>query len=183
MKYVVVILVLACTAAAQNAWRYVPPKPARVIAMEWRKVLDSPYNARLRRELPSDAAGALGAINIIEGIDRLVLATTDTEQLIVLEGNFDRNGLKGSAASEGAVVKPYKNVELIVAAEHEEDDVVMALISAKHILLGYEATLTRAIDRAATARAVNPAAGFDLWISVGSATTGWQIGDSLRVSR
>ena len=183
MKYVLMFLVLAGTATAQSLWRYVPPKPLRVIAMEWRKVLDSPYNAQLRRELPSDAASALGAINIIEGIERLVLVSDDSGSLIVLEGDFDRTALKGSAANEGAVVKPYKNVELIVPAEHEEDDVVMALVSAKHLLLGYESNLMRAVDRASTARAVNPAAGFDLWMSGGSVRRGWQIGETLRVSR
>jgi hypothetical protein len=183
MRYVFILPLLASITSAQTAWRYIPAKPDRVIAMEWRKVLESPYNSQLRRELPPDAASALAGINIIEGIDRLVLANGETGPLIVLEGNFDPNALKGSAASEGAVVKAYKTAELIVPAEPEEDDVVMALVSAKHILLGYEAALMRAIDRAPAARAVNPAAGFDLWISAGSAVTGWQIGDTLRVFR
>jgi hypothetical protein len=151
--------------------------------MEWRKVLESPHSRQLRSELPSDAATALGAINIIEGIERLVLANDDSGPLIVLEGSFDSNALKGAAASEGAVVRTYRNVDLIIPAEHEEDDVVMALINARHLLLGYEATLMRAIDRAPSTRAINPAAGFDLWISSGSTTTGWQLGNTLRVAR
>jgi hypothetical protein len=183
MRFIPVFLLLASIAASQNAWRYVPSRPTRVISMEWRKVLESPYSAQLRRELPADAAAALGTINIIEGIERVVLATDDAGPLIVLEGNFDRNALKGSAATEGAVVTQYRDVELIGPAEPEQDDVLMALVSAKCILLGYQTALTRAIDRAPATRPINAAAGFDLWISAGPSTTGWHIGDRLRVFR
>jgi hypothetical protein len=176
-------LMAVSLAAAQTAWRYVPAKPDRLIAMEWRKVLESPYSAQLRAELPADAASALRGLNIIEGIERLIVATQNAGTLIVLEGSFDRLALKGLAASEGAVVKPYKSVELVLPAEPEEDDVVMALVSGKHLLLGYESTLRRAIDRAEKARALNRAAGFDLWISDRGAETGWRIGDTLTVHR
>jgi hypothetical protein len=178
MKCFAVLLLFVAAASAQTSWRYVSPKSSRIVAMEWRKVLGSPDSARLRRELPPDAAAALGAINIIEGIDRLLLASDDSGTLIVLEGNFDRNALKGSAASEGAIVKPYKAVEIIAPAEAAEDDVVMGLVSAKHILLGYEATLTRAIDRAETNRGVNRAAGYDLWVLTPEKEKGWRIGET-----
>jgi hypothetical protein len=151
--------------------------------MEWKKVLNSPHSAQLRRELPVETAAALGAINIIEGIERLLFALDDSGTLIILEGDFDRVALKGSAASEGAEIKTYKSAEIIVPEEAEEDDVLMALISAKHILLGFEATLMRAIDRAEKSRATNRAPGFDLWIGTPTTETGWQIGDTLRVFR
>jgi hypothetical protein len=182
MRHIAVGLLLVSTLAAQTAWRYVPQKPSRLIAMEWRKVLESPYSAQLRRELPPESAAALGALNIIEGIDRVVFAVEESGSLIVLEGDFDRLALKDSAAREGATVKPYKNVEIITPADVADDDVLTALVSAKHILLGYERILTRAIDRAEKSRAANRASGYDLWIATDRSQIGWQIGENLKIS-
>lgn len=186
MRVVVRALLLAgflvSISAAQNAWRYIPAKSPRIVSMEWRKVLESPYSAALRRELPPETAAALGGINIIEGIERLVLAADEPGTLIVLEGTFDRLALKDSAASEGAIVKLYKGMEIIAPADFAEDDVLMALVGARHILLGYERTLTRAIDRAETSRAGNRASKYDLWIAAGASEVGWHIGETLMVS-
>jgi hypothetical protein len=182
MRHVALALLLASTVLAQHSWRYVSQKSNRVIAMEWRKVLDSPYGALLRRELPPETAAALGAINIIEGIERLVLAVDGSGTLIVLEGDFDRLALKDSAAREGASVKPYKAVEIITPPDFTDDDVLIALVSTRHILLGYESTLTRAIDRAETNRGRNRASGYDLWIATDVSEIGWHIGESMKVS-
>jgi hypothetical protein len=189
MKLVALALLITSGIAAQSNWRYVPSRSTRIIAMEWRKVLESPYSAAIRRELPPDAASTLGAINIIEGIERLILARDGAGDIIVLEGSFDTALLKDSAASEGAAVKAYKKAEIIIPADSAEDDVLMALIDPRRILLGYEKTLMAAIDRAEKNRASNRAAGFDLWIAAERPSTrverseiGWRIGPSLQVS-
>lgn len=152
-------------------------------------MLDSPYNVALRRELPAESAAKLASINIIENIERVILASEQTETLIVLEGTFDVTSLKETAAREGAVITQYKDAEILAASDAGEQDVAMAIAAPRFILLGRSATLADAIDRAATARALNRAAGFDLWVAteqaaahVESSEVGWQIGPTLRVS-
>jgi hypothetical protein len=188
MKLAALALLICSCMSAQSSWHYVPARSTRIIAMEWRKVLESPYSSSMRRELPPDAAATLSAINIIEGIERLILARDEAGDIIALEGAFDPALLKDAAAREGAAVKPYKSAEIIAPAEFEEDDVLMAIVSAHQILLGREQTLMRAIDRAGKSRAVNRSAGFDLWIAaerpspqVERSEIGWRIGPSLQV--
>ncbi|HUS05393.1 MAG TPA: hypothetical protein VMZ52_03810, partial [Bryobacteraceae bacterium] len=70
------VLAVAATSSAErlNPWSFVAPESSMVIAMEWRKVLDSEYREAVRREVPPSVSPYLNGINFIEGIDRVMVA-------------------------------------------------------------------------------------------------------------
>ena len=76
------------------AWRFLAPDSPQIVAMEWKRVLDSPLSAAVRREIPPAAAPVLASVNFIEGISHAVW----TPGLVVLEGSFDLERLKDMAA-------------------------------------------------------------------------------------
>jgi hypothetical protein len=137
------------------AWKFIAPDAGQVVAMEWRRVLDSPLSAEVRREIPPGAIPALAGINFIEGIERVVW----TPGLIVLEGSFDVNRLKDMAVSDGGVVTPYRNAELVQPTE--KGGSVISLTPSV-VLLGSGDLIRAAIDRAEKSKATGPT-GFDLW--------------------
>lgn len=144
------------------AWRFVPADANTLVAMDWKRVLNSPLSAELRREIPPQAAPVLASINFIEGIDRVVW----TPGLVVLEGSFDLDRLKDMATSDGGAVKPYKKAELLAPAE--DDAPFVGLVSPTLVLLGSPDLVRAAIDRAEKSKAPEPAP-YDLWIrTVGS---------------
>ena len=139
------------------AWRFIAPDAQQVVAMEWKRVLESPLSAAVRREIPPPAAPALASINFIEGIERVVW----TPDLLVLEGSFDLQRLKEMAISDGGVSKNYNKVEFLGSSGDEGTRV--ALVSASLVLLGPEKALKRAIDRSEKSKATGPS-GYDLWV-------------------
>jgi hypothetical protein len=139
------------------AWRFIAPDAQQVVAMEWKRVLESPLSAAVRREIPRAAAPALAGINFIEGIERVVW----TPELLVLEGSFDLQHLKEMAIADGGVAKTYKKVELLGSSGEEGTRV--ALVSSSLVLLGPEEALNRAIDRSEKSKATGPS-GYDLWV-------------------
>src|ERR1700692_1322317 len=104
----------AYAVAQTAAWNYVPQEATSITAMEWRKVLDSPYREMIRKEIPAATLQLLGGINFIEGIDRVVVAGTGKSALLILSGKFELAVLKEMAVSDGGTVKPYKNSQLLL---------------------------------------------------------------------
>ena len=47
------------------AWKFIAPDAPQVVAMEWKRVLNSPLSAEVRREIPSTAVPVLSGINFI----------------------------------------------------------------------------------------------------------------------
>src|SRR5215213_7732059 len=94
--------------AQTAAWNYVPQDTTSITAMEWRKVLDSPYREMIRKEIPTGTLQLLGGINFIEGIDRVVVAGSGKSALLILSGKFELSTLKEMAVSDGGTVKAYK---------------------------------------------------------------------------
>jgi hypothetical protein len=139
------------------AWKFVAQDAQQVVAMEWKRVLESPLSAAVRREIPPPAASALGSINFIEGIERVVW----TPELLVLEGDFDLQRLKDMAVADGGVVRTYKKAELLSPSGDEGARV--ALVSASLLLLGTEDVVKAAIDLAQISKAPGPS-GYDLWV-------------------
>lgn len=139
------------------AWKFVAPDAQQVVAMEWKRVLESPLSAAVRHEIPPPAASALGSINFIEGIEHVVW----TPELLVLEGDFDLQRLKDMALADGGVVRTYNKAELLSPLGDEGTRV--ALVSASVVLLGPEDVVKAAIDRAQKPRAAGPS-GYDLWV-------------------
>lgn len=162
MRFVAGFLALTGAVWAQAHWRYVPGDAATIIAMEWKRVLDSPYRELFRREIPPAGAPLLGGINFIEGIERVVVAATGKTSLIVLQGKFDAAQLRSMATSDGATEKPYKNATLLIASE-EGDGTEMALIGDQIVLLGDRTSLMAAVDRE-TAKRAQPSIQADLWV-------------------
>src|SRR6266404_6072720 len=107
--------------AQTSYWNYVPAGATSVTALEWRKVLDSPYREMILKEIPVPAQQLLGGINFIEGIDRVVVAGTGKSALIVLNGKFELGQLKELAVSDGGTVKAYKNAELLLSPDAEAE--------------------------------------------------------------
>lgn len=139
------------------AWKFIAPDAPQVVAMEWKRVLESPMSAALRREIPPAAVPVLSNINFIEGIERVVW----TPGLAVLEGSFDLQKLKDMAGADGGTAKSYKNAELLVPAEQAGTHV--GLVSRSIVMLGGEAEIKAAIDR--SERPVDAfSSGYDLWI-------------------
>ena len=161
------------------AWRFIAPEADQVVAMEWKRVLNSPLSAEVRREIPPNAVPVLSGINFIEGIETVVW----TPGLTVLEGTFDQQRLKDMAVSDGGVVTPYKTMELV--GPPEKEGTVIGL-SPSVVLLGTGEMVRAAIDRAEKSKAVGPS-GYDLWTrTAGSAFLrhdfGVRLGEKIQVS-
>jgi hypothetical protein len=139
------------------AWKFIAPDAPEVVAMDWKRVLESPLSAAIRREIPATAAPVLASVNFIEGISHAVW----TPGLVVLEGAFDLERLKDMATADGGTVKQYKKAELLAPAE--DGGTHVGLVSSSVVLLGVEENVKAAIDRAEKLKSVGPT-GYDLWI-------------------
>jgi hypothetical protein len=159
-------LAVCASAEAPSPWSFVPSDSAIVMAMEWRKVIGSPYRDAIRREIPPAAAPYLNGINFIQGIDRVLIALQDKSPLIVLNGRMDPEKLRQMAMADGGKSQKYKGAELLLSTDDAASDTQMAVLSDSTVLLGDRATLMGAIDRSASARRgeTNPALGYDLWV-------------------
>jgi hypothetical protein len=139
------------------AWQFIAPDAQQIVVMEWKRVLESPLSAAIRREIPSEATPALAGINFIEGIERVVW----TPELLALEGNFDLQRLKDMATADGGAVTTYNKVELL--GSPDENGTRVALVGTSLLLLGSEDTLRRSIDRSGRTNGSGPS-GYDLWV-------------------
>ena len=157
------------------AWQFLPSNADPVVVMEWKRVLDSPLSAPVRREIPPAAAPVLAGLNFIEGIERVAW----TPGLVVLHGTFDLARLKDMAVSDGGVAVVHRMVEVIGPAESEGTHI--GLVSPSLLLLGTGHAVMAAIDRAQTSKAAGPS-GFDLWVRSGKQEFGVVLGDKIRVT-
>lgn len=139
------------------AWKFVAPDATSVVAMEWKRVLDSPLSASVRREIPPTALPVLGGINFIEGIERVVWMPG----LVVLEGSFDSVRLRDSAVADGGVLTSHRQMELVTPAD--KDGTAIGL-SPSLVLLGSADTIKAAIDRSEKNKSEDLSAGYDLWV-------------------
>jgi hypothetical protein len=139
------------------AWTFVAPDAQQIVALQWKRVLESPLSAAVRREIPKTAAPALSSINFIEGIERVIW----TPELLVLEGAFDLQHLKDMAAADGGSAKSYNKVEILGPSEDQGTRV--GLVSPSLVLIGSEDAIKSAIDRSGKSKATAPL-GYDLWI-------------------
>lgn len=139
------------------AWKFIAPDAPQVVAMEWKRVLESPSSASLRREIPPAAVPVLSSINFIDGIERVVW----TPGLAVLEGSFDLQKLKDMALADGGVVKAYRKAELLAPAD--QDGTHVGLVNPSLVMLGLESEIKSAIDRGEKGKDWS-APGYDLWI-------------------
>lgn len=166
MKRLSLLAILAAGAAAQQgSWRYVAPESRLIVAMDWRKVLESPYSAQLRREVPAEAATVLGGVNFIQGIEHALLAKDASGDILVLDGRFDFAQLRELATSEGAKVDAESGVEIMVPPDAGDDATLLALLPPRRILLGRRDAIEAALDRSAKGGgAPASAAGMDLYV-------------------
>jgi len=149
--------------AQTSAWNYVPTDATSIAAMEWRKVLDSPYREAIRLEIPPATLQLLGGINFIEGIDRVVVAGGGKSALLILSGKFETGSLKEMAMSDGGTVKGYKNTQLLLSPESDADTQI-ALVNDNLVLIGNLDTLTAAIDHAGGPKRPARSGNYDLWL-------------------
>jgi hypothetical protein len=163
LKLFFLLMTGACAVAQTAVWNYVPQDATSITAMEWRKVLDSPYREMIRKEIPAATLQLLAGINFIEGIDRVVVAGTGKSALLILSGKFDLAVLKDMAVSDGGTVKPYKNSQLLLSPEADADTQI-ALVNEGILLIGNQESLTGAIDRAGGPKRATRSAGYDLWL-------------------
>ena len=150
MKVWFLCLVMAAQAAAQqpSAWQFVAPDSRLIVAMHWRKVLESPYSVQLRREVPAEAAAILKGIHFIEGIEQALLAKDASGDILVLDGKFDFTHLRELVVSEGAAIETGGPVELVVPPDADEETALLAFSPPRRILLGRRASIEAAIERA-----------------------------------
>lgn len=140
-----------------------PPDTTSITAIEWRKVLDSPYREMFRLEIEPATLQLLGGINFIEGIDRVVVAGTGKSALLILSGKFDLGLLKDLAVSDGGTVKLYRNAQLLLSPDADADTQI-ALVNEGIVLIGNLGSLTSAIDRGNGARRPSRSGSCDLWL-------------------
>lgn len=166
MKLLLVFAMLAAAATAPpTSWRYVAPDSRMIVSMDWRRVLDSPYSAQLRREIPPEAAAVLKGINFIEGIEHALLAKDATGDILVLEGKFDFAKLRELATTEGATVESAGGVEIVVPEDAEEEATLLAFVPPRRILLGRRDSIDAAVRRAAQGgKGPVTASGADLYV-------------------
>jgi hypothetical protein len=157
------------------AWQFLPSNADPVVAMEWKRVLNSPLSVPLRREIPLAAAPVLAGLNFIEGIERVVW----TPGLVVLHGTFDVPRLREMALADGGIVVAHRTVDVIGPMESEGTHI--ALVNTSLLLLGTGNAVKAALDRAQTGRAEEPS-GFDLWVRSGKQDFGVQLGDRIRIT-
>ncbi len=163
MKTLLLLMTGAGAFAQTAAWNYVPRDTTSITAMEWRKVLDSPYREMIRQEIPAATLQLLDGINFIEGIDRVVVAGTGKSALLILSGKFDLGSLKDMAVSDGGTVKPYKNAQLLLSPDADADTQI-ALVNESIVLIGNLESLTAAIDRGNSPNRPARSGSFDLWL-------------------
>ena len=149
--------------AQTAAWNYVPQDTTSITAMEWRKVLDSPYREMIRQEIPPATLQLLDGINFIEGIDRVIVAGTGKSALLILSGKFELGSLKDMAVSDGGTVKSYKNAQLLLSPDADADTQI-ALVNESIVLIGNLESLTAAIDRGNGPKRPARSGSFDLWL-------------------
>ena len=161
---ILLLSIIAASAFAQSApWNYVPPDTTSITAMEWRKVLDSPYREMFRQEIAPETLQLLGGINFIEGIDRVVVAGIGKSALLILSGKFDLGSLKDMAVSDGGTVKTYRNAQLLLSPDADADTQI-ALVNGGIVLIGNLESLTAAIDRGNGPRRPARSGSYDLWL-------------------
>lgn len=164
MRALCLLLAICVACPAQQIWRYIRPDAQRVVALEWKAVLESPYSELVRREIPPEFASVFAGINIIEGIERAALALSDGKRLLVLEGKFDLNRLKESSIADGAVVKGYRSIDVLVPTGEEEEGLSFALVSDKLLLIGPYSAVAQALDLGARPSVSRSPGKYDLWI-------------------
>ena len=140
-----------------------PPDTTSITAIEWRKVLDSPYRDMFRQEIEPATLQLLGGINFIEGIERVVVAGKGKSALLILNGKFDLGSLKDLAVSDGGTVKLYRNAQLLLSPDADADTQI-ALVNEGIVLIGNLESLTSAIDRGNGSRRPSRSGSCDLWL-------------------
>jgi hypothetical protein len=144
------------------AWRFLAPDTTEIVAMEWKRVLQSPLSAAVRREIPPAASPVLASVKFIEGISHALWSPG----LVVLEGSFDLERLKEMATSDGGTVQQYKKAELL--APSEKEGTYVGLVSGSVVLLGSEEKVKAAIDWSEKQKVTGPT-GYDLWVRTSGA--------------
>jgi hypothetical protein len=162
------------------AWKFVAPDTGPIVAMEWKRVLNSPVSAELRREIPSNAVPALSKLNFIDGIERVVWTPT----LVVLEGTFDVAQLRQAALADGGTAIQYKQLELVTPVE--KDGTSIGLMPSI-VLLAPADAIRAAVDRSERRSGDGPSGSYDLWIrTAGSGIRrhdfGLRVGQSIAVA-
>lgn len=145
-------------------WKYVPPDPAALIVMEWRRVLDSPNRELFRKEVPPAALQLLGGVNFIEGIEHAVIAGTGDSALILLGGNFDPAALRAAAVADGGIVKMYREAQILQPADPDQAETLIALIGRNVVLIGKKDVVLAALDAAQLMKVQPRGTVYDLWV-------------------
>lgn len=158
----VLLLLSAAALNAQSHWRHVPAGATSITALEWRKVLDSPWSAEIRREIPASAAPMLGSVNFIEGIERVIHASSLKWAVLILQGTFDRDRLREMATADGGVSRSYKGVDILLPGEQASGP-NLAIVNERTLLIGDAGAVTAAIDGAGQTP-LDRSAGADLWV-------------------
>lgn len=161
------LVLLSVGALAQplaDPWRYAAASPDSFTAMNWPKVLNSPFRDLLRAEIPTQTLAVMNGLNFIQGIEGVVVSRSGPELLVVLTGNFDLERIREMALADGGTVKQYKKADLLLSTESDSQ---VALVNAGVVLLGSPDALTHAIDRA-SGKPGKPQPTHDLWIFANS---------------
>ncbi len=188
MRVLALIALLAATAAGQPAelWRYVHPEARLLAGVQWRKVMQSGLQKLASGPLGENFRMELGGVEFADEVEFLLLSSPGKAQaasgqgapfLVAMTGRFDLAKLRNAAALQGAVSRPYKTAELLLAPQSGDDGVDVAVLSARLLLAGDRTSLMAALDGPGTDPArINPlvgnaralAARRDIWLVAAS---------------
>ncbi|HYZ87516.1 MAG TPA: hypothetical protein VE621_24080 [Bryobacteraceae bacterium] len=181
MQRVVLWVFMAASAMAQTPFGFVPDN-GRLLFMEWRRVLDSPYREAIRKEIPTDLLPFVSSINFIAGIQRVLVAEENGRNYVVLAGKFDLDRIKDQATEDGGQTTIFRGARFLAPADSSDTDSQIALVSPSIVLLGPGDLLKRAITLSQSKRAPMLQPGYDFWLRFVKSTFGILLdGESLRL--
>jgi len=179
-----VTLVFICPAAVQSgppadSWRWVHPDARVIIGMDLVKARASATGRMLERQMGAGTAqwkssGPLAGL--WSRIDRILISSTNMNQqkadtvVVLLEGRLPRADVR-KLAPVGTALERFQGIDLLVPPRAKADEMLVALVSERQLLMGTRATLGAVlgarpgdVDEKLVTRARLMAADSEFWV-------------------
>lgn len=129
------------------------PNAKMLAGMDWKKMIASPLGPVLMRQVRLGGHPLFSFLESIEGIDRLLISTPGEHSsgrkplLVVADGGFGLAKIRKMALADGAIVRRFNGVEMLVPPGASNDDLHFALLNGNTILFGDGSSVKGAIER------------------------------------
>lgn len=182
MRLISLTLLAAAAISAQpsNPFAYLPSE-GRLLAMQWRRVLDSPLREAVRKEIPADLLPLVSSVNFIEGIQQVAVARDSGRDIVVLSGKFDLDRITAQASEDGGVSTYWRGARFLAPANAKETDSQIALVNPAIVVIGPGDLLKAAITRSLSKRVPMQPPAYDLWLRAPASTFGLLLGEPVRI--